>query len=391
MTGSLQTKAGKYYMVIHYIDSEGKRKNKWISTKLNIKGNKKEAEAMLARWLHEHKECNLDKASLLFADYMEEWMSVAQLRLKPTTIRGYNDCLKNHILPYFREQQTKLLDLNVCHLEQFYAFLASDAKKLSGQSVLHCHRIISKALNDAVRKGIIQRNPAPLAERPKVERFIGSFLNTSQLKQLFTLLEGNPIRNVVAFIATYGLCRSEALGLCWDKVDFENNQFTICRSFVQVMKGNTLQDSTKETSRSRTFPLTTEMREMLYALKKEQDEYKALFQDQYANENNLVFVWPDGKAILPNYVTKQFHEVVKESTLPKVRLHDLRHSSASNLLAMGFSIVEVQQWLGHARASTTLDFYSHVASSSKQSICDRLEKEIPLEVPEGDSTPLEEF
>ena len=59
--------------------------------------------------------------------------------------------------------------------------------------------------------------------------------------------------------------------------------------------------------------------------------------------NNFVFVWPDGKAILPNYVTKQFHEVVKESTLPKVRLHDLRHSSASNLLAMGFSIVEVQQ------------------------------------------------
>jgi len=378
-------------MVINHIDSQGKRKNKWISTKLEVKGNKKEAEDMLKQWLDKHKGCNLDKANLLVADYMEEWMSVAQLRLKPTTIRGYNGYLKNHILPYFRNQQTKLLDLNICHLEQFYAFLASDAKKLSGQSVLHCHRIISKALNDAVRKEIIQRNPAPLAERPKVERFIGSFLNTSQLKQLFTLLEGNPIRNVVVFIATYGLCRSEALGLCWDKVDFENNQFTICRSFVQVMKGNTLQDSTKETARSRTFPLTTEMREMLYALKKEQDEYKAFFQDKYANMNNFVFVWPDGKAILPNYVTKQFHKVVKESPLPKVRLHDLRHSSASNLLAMGFSIVEVQQWLGHARASTTLDFYSHVATSSKQSICDRLEKEIPLEVPEGDSTPLEEF
>ena len=82
-----------------------------------------------------------------------------------------------------------------------------------------------------------------------------------------------------------------------------------------------------------------------------------------------MFTWPDGKALLPNYVTKQFHKVVKESDLPKVRLHDLRHSVASNLLAMGFSISEVSAWLGHAQASTTLNIYGHVMAAFKEDMC----------------------
>ena len=82
----------------------------------------------------------------------------------------------------------------------------------------------------------------------------------------------------------------------------------------------------------------------------------------------------NGEVIAPNYLTRTFHSVIQNSTLPQIRLHDLRHSVASNLLNLGFSVVQVQEWLGHGSASTTLNFYAHVDKSSKISIADTLDK-----------------
>lgn len=384
MTGSLQKKNGRFYMVINHIDSQGKRKNKWISTKLEVKGNKKKAEDMLAQWLHEHKECNLDKANLLVADYMEEWMSVAQLRLKPTTIRGYNGCLKNHILPYFRDQQTKLLNLDVCDLESFYAFLAS-SKKLSAESIRRCHGILSKALNDAFRRKQIPYNPAAIADAPKHTKYVGAFLDYENLKLLVAQFQGTLLYEVVALIATYGLRRGEALGLRWEKVDFPNNRFTISHTLVDSEEGVTLQPIPKNTPSYRSFPLTAEMRKMLLALKAVQQENQKLFQDQYENEHGLVFTWADGKWITPNYLSSNFHDIVKASPIQTVRLHDLRHSVASNLLALGCSVSEVLAWLGHSQASTTLNIYGHVMTSFKEDMCEKWSKKISFQDPAADT------
>ena len=82
----------------------------------------------------------------------------------------------------------------------------------------------------------------------------------------------------------------------------------------------------------------------------------------------------NGEVIAPNYLTRTFHSVIQNSTLPQIRLHDLRHSVASNLLNLGFSVVQVQEWLGHGSASTTLNFYAHVDKSSKISIAYTLDK-----------------
>ena len=81
---------------------------------------------------------------------------------------------------------------------------------------------------------------------------------------------------------------------------------------------------------------------------------------------------PNGEVISPNYLTRIFHSVVEHSTLPQIRLHDLRHSAASNLLNAGFSVVQVQEWLGHSSAETTLRFYAHADKSSKKAIADSL-------------------
>lgn len=367
MTGSLQIKNKKYYMVIHYIDESGKRKNKWISTNLSAKGNKKAALAMLDKWLTDHKGCDISYAGISFADYLTQWIETVKPELQPSTIRGYMGNLKNHILPYFRNRKVKLSELKIIDLENFYNFLLSDAKKLSAQSVRHNHRVISKALNDALRHDLILSNPAVLAKLPKQKKFVASFLNISQLHTLVELFENAKAQSVVKFISTYGTRRSEALGLCWDKVDFDNDQFTICRAFIQGSGGNYLKETTKNESSYRTLPLTTDMKEMLITLKAEQARYRKLLGDSY-KESNFVFTWQDGSPISPNYLTRTFHKVVSKSDLPPVRLQDLRHSVASNLLSKGFSLVDIQLWLGHSQPSTTLNFYSHVDSTSKSSI-----------------------
>lgn len=372
MTGSLQIKNNRYHMVISYVDKDGKRKNHWITTGLIAKGNKKAAQEMLDQYLREHKGCAMDVSNQLLTDYLERWMDDIAPSLRPSTIRGYRGNLKNHILPYFRAEQIKLTDLRVRHLEAFYAHLQRDEKPLSATSVKHCHRLLSKALEDAIRYEYIATNPTKRAHLPKQERYEAKFLNCTQLKELVSLFDGDVLQPVVKFICFYGVRRSEALGLCWDMVDFEKNQFTIARTMLQVEKGNCLKDSTKNNSSYRTMPLSVPMRELLLTLKARREEYAPLFPEAYA-ENNLVFVWEDGSPITPNYLTSHFHKIIAKSDLPTIRVHDLRHSAASNLIAAGLSVADVQHWLGHSQPSTTLNFYTHVDSLSKQRVCQCLE------------------
>jgi site-specific recombinase XerD len=118
---------------------------------------------------------------------------------------------------------------------------------------------------------------------------------------------------------------------------------------------------------------TNQIKNILLKHKAKQEDNRKIFGDCYIN-NDYVCTWKDGKPISPNYLTRTFDKIIKESSLPKIRLHDLRHSTASNLLANGISVVEVQHFLGHSQPSTTLNFYSHVDSSSKKNISNFLEK-----------------
>ena len=379
MTGSLQVKNNYYHMVISYVDKDGKRKNRWKSTGLKVKGNKKRAEEMLDRYLREHNGCDMDMVGQTLTDYLERWIKSTEVLLRPSTIKGYQEKLRGHILPYFWSTRIKLTELNVQHLETFYAHLQKGEKPLSVTSVRHCHRLLSKALNDAIRYGYITFNPATLVRLPKQEKYEAKFLNYSQVMELISLFDGNVLQPVVQFICFYGVRRSEALGLCWDMVDFEKNQITISRTMLQVDGGDVLKNSTKSNSSYRTFPMSAPIRELLLVLKARREQYASLFPETYAS-NNLVFVWEDGTPITPNYLTSQFHRVVKQSQLPTIRLHDLRHSAASNLLSNGLSVVDVQHWLGHSQPSTTLNFYAHVDASSKQRVCQSIEQALTFSV-----------
>lgn len=117
--------------------------------------------------------------------------------------------------------------------------------------------------------------------------------------------------------------------------------------------------------------MTKRAREILQEQKERQKTNRKLLGNAYI-ENDYVCTFDNGKEITPNYLSKNFHKVIVKSDLPQVRLHDLRHSSATKLLSQGFSVVQVADWLGHSESTTTLKFYAHADKSSKMAIAEAL-------------------
>ena len=131
-------------------------------------------------------------------------------------------------------------------------------------------------------------------------------------------------------------------------------------------------ESTKTKSSFRTLPLTAEMSRFLRQLKQTQQENSAFFGSGYT-VNDYVCKREDGAPFKPNYITGRFIKIIQKHGLSKIRFHDLRHSAASLLLTNGFSLKEIQEYLGHADISTTANIYGHLLFKAKQNMADRID------------------
>lgn len=377
ITGFVTVKGGKYYAVLNVHDEMGRRKPKWVPTDLPQRGNKRNAEKILQNLIDEWNNKEVPFCSMSLDEYLEQWIEQADAGVKPNTYRMYRANVMNHILPYFKEYRVMLTDLKPQHLEEFYRMKQSPGsnlcnnKPLSATTIKHFHQVLSKALTDAVRQGLLNHNPASVARTPKTEKFMGNFLNPSELDELLTLFIDSPVELPVNLCAVYGFRRSEVLGLKWDSVDFEERSITVSETLQQGIGGSYI-DTPKTTSSYRTLPMTDSVRQMLIEHRQKQMRRQAVLKRGYV-KSDYICTLSDGSVISPNYLSRTFHNVVAKSDLPNIRLHDLRHSAASNLLNMGFSIVEVQQWLGHGSASTTLNFYAHIDKSAKKNMADAME------------------
>ena len=130
-------------------------------------------------------------------------------------------------------------------------------------------------------------------------------------------------------------------------------------------------DKTKNASSCRSFPLVPEAKEIFLAAKAEEEENRRLFGKEY-HENDYVFKWPDGHPYAPDYISRNFSQLLKRHKLPHIRFHELRHSCASLLLNSGFTLKDVQEWMGHADIKMTADIYGHLDTARKQTMAAKL-------------------
>ena len=375
MTGSLAIKNGKYYAVLNvYVD--GKRKKKWISSGLPKKGNKRRAEQFLREKLAEYDRMEgIVQGDILFSDYVRIWLEQIARTVDTVTMQGYQVMVKGHILPYFDEKRTTLCDIDTNNLQQYVDMKHKNGKLngkggLSPKSIRALKNIISQTLDMAVKNKLIPSNPCKFVILPPLVRYESNFYNDTQLKALFAALHDDPMLPLVKITALYGLRRSELLGLQWDSIDFEAKTMTIRHTVAKVTEV-VAKDKTKNASSRRTFPLTAEALGIFKTAKCQEEQNRIAFGREYL-ENSYVFKWPDGHTYSPDYVSHRFKDLLKKHNLPHIRFHELRHSCASLLIDMGWSLKDVQEWLGHSDIQMTANIYSHLDIRRKASIAESL-------------------
>ena len=387
MTGSLQIKNNKYYLVLN-LYRNGKRKVKWINTDLPVKGNKTKAQKLLRETLkqYEEEEARLaelqDSPALMpFTEAIRKWYAYKtadiECPIDPITQQGYEIMMRVQIMPYFTEKGYRLCDINKQNLQAFINEKATKGKLdgsggLSGVTLRKIKSIINMTLTYYEAEGIIDKNPCKFLRLPPKVRHEANFFTMSQVEELLgKLRESNePLYPMIRVTALYGLRRSEALGLCWDCVNFENETFTIRRTVTKVSKV-VAKDKTKNLTSRRSFPMTAEIKELFQSLEAQQKKDRKFYGNTYF-DNDYVFRWEDGKPFAPDYITRKFRKLLKEYGMPLIRFHELRHSAASNLLSMGFTLKDVQEWLGHSDIKTTANIYGHLDAKRKITMANAL-------------------
>lgn len=376
IAGHLQEKNGMFYVVLNYRDENGKRKTPWISTNLPVRGNKKRAENFMMDVRRnfvppnvqrtEEREA-MQKGDILFTDFLLKWLRVAKSTVKLTTYASYEMMATRIIIPYFETLNIKLKELTTEDIQEFYS---AQLERVSANTVIHYHAVIHRALKYAVKIKTIQSNPAVNVERPRKEKFIGSFYDKKEINTLFDIIQGHPLEVAIKLAAFYGLRREEIIGLKWTAIDFENNTLTIQHTVTECnLDGKHIEvasDTAKTDSSLRTMPLVTNFREMLLAKKEKQEHYRKLCGRSYCKEYlDYIFVNEMGERWKPRYLSDGFKRILEQNGLRRIRFHDLRHTCASLLLANNVPMKKIQEWLGHSEFSTTANIYAHLDYQSK--------------------------
>lgn len=325
-------------------------------------------ESASRRWAAETRE---RVAAMTLSDYLETiWIPRRRYELEPTSFMSAKGNVDRYIAPYFRD--TLIRDLTTDVIQGFYQHVLSTPRPmgrlLSKQTVIRMHAVLHRALQELVIAEVLGRNPCDGArprerksDRPEIRIWtpeqLHAFLDWARNDRLF------PLWRTLGFT---GLRRGEALGLQWRDLRFQDRLLAVRRALITA--GTSTYLTAPKSSQSRVIDLDEETVEVLKAHREESRNLQP-----ESNPDDFVFTDRNGAPVVPNFVTRQFRGLVCASPVPRIRLHDPRHTHASHLLESGASISSVQERLGHSDVVVTLNLYSHVLPGSQRLAVDRLQ------------------
>ena len=367
MRGYTAKKGNRYYAVIYEgVDpATGKERRRWYSAGLR----KSDAEKLVTELVKRRNDGDYrapDKITL-GAYLTEKWLPVQRSQLKASTFDSYRRTIELHVLPTIGHVMlSRLLPED---LESLYARLLESGRRngsgggLSPTSVRYVHRILSKALNDALRKGTIVKNPAALADPPRGTGPAGDghdlrVWSAAELQTFLTLISSDRLAPAYFLAAHTGMRRGEVLGLRWADVDTPRKRISVRQAVTAVAYQLRVSDVKTGTSR-RTIDIDDPVVAQLVSWRKKQAKERLLVGPAF-EDHGLVFARPDGRPVHPEFLSRTFDRVVKSSGLPVIRFHDIRHTHATLLLKAGVPVKVVSERLGHATPGFTLNVYQHV-------------------------------
>jgi integrase len=369
MHGSFVKKRGNTWSAYFYVSGgEGERRQR-------SKGGfatKGDAQDYLQKTMHTvHTGEYVEPARLTLAEYLlDRWLPTIETSIRPSTFDSYTRQLKLHVLPHLGRVQ--LQQISVDDLDRLYAELLkrgrTDGKGgLSPKTIHYVHTTLHKALRDAVRKQLLGRNVADAAGPPRTrqtgERELQTW-NPEQIRTFLAALRGHRLEVAYLLAVTTGMRRGEVLGLCWRDIDFKQGRLTV-RQTLGLVNYKLSFGSPKTVRSRRTISLDPATLAALSNHRTRQRVEKATNSAIY-HDQDLVFAKADGSPTNPDYYSQCFDRTVAKLPVPRIRLHDLRHTHATLGLQAGVPAKIMSERLGHASVGFTLDVYTHVIPGHDQ-------------------------
>jgi integrase len=300
--------------------------------------------------------------------FLTNWLeNTAKPRLRPKSFVSYKQLTEHHLVPTIGKiELAKLTPQDVQEL------LNEMVKKgLSARTAQYVRAVLRRALNQALKWGLVARNVAALVDPPRILRHEVQPFAVEEIKKLLGLFEQNRLGALYLLALTHGLRQGEALGLRWEDVDLKKKELRV-RQTLQWVDGEWqfVEPKTKQSRRG--FALTEQIVKALRKHRKAQLEERLLAGGEW-NEYGLVFTTRTGKPLDGVNVTRDFKRLLKRGKLPVRRFHDLRHTTASLLLYQKVHPRVVMDLLGHSEIRVTMDLYSHVAPVLQREAADEMD------------------
>jgi integrase len=305
---------------------------------------------------------------LTVATYLaEHWLPAMQARgLRPSTLARYESHVRCAITPTLGG--LPLQGLMPTHLNKLYGDLRTAGR--APKTIRNIHGVLSKALADAERWGLVGRNAARLADVPAVARPKLRVWSPEQTRGFLAAVATDRLFAAWLLAATTGMCRGELLGLRWDDIDLDSGVVRVARARVRVRAGNQVVAGEPKTARGRrTIALDPITVAALRHHRKRQTKERLATGPHYA-DSGLAFTMPGGTPIHPNRFRLWFRRHVQAAGLPAIRLHDMCHSYATAGLAAGVPPKVMSERLGHATVAFTLDTYTSALPAMDKSAAD---------------------
>jgi len=381
MKGHIRKRGKRSWAVIIDLgrDANGKRHQKWHT----VHGAKRDAQRELADLLSSlNKGDYVEPSRMKVSEYLDRWLSeYAKLNVSPKTYERYTDIISRNIKPALGEYH--LSKLRPLHIQSFYTDALTQGRKdgrggLSAQTVLHFHRVLRKALQQAVKWQLLARNPTEAVEPPRPQRKEMQVVDEAGTARLLHAVEGMRLYMPVLLAVMTGMRRGEILALRWQDTDLEKGQVAVRRSLEQTRDGLRFkQPKTGKGMRSVALPGIAI--QVLRRHKTEQAQERLKLGPAY-EDNDLVCPCPDGKPWPPDSLSTAFAGLIRRSDLPRIRFHDLRHSHATQLLRHGIHPKVVSERLGHSKVGITLDTYSHVLPGMQEEAASKVDTALRLAI-----------
>jgi integrase len=344
------------------IDTAGRREQKQVGgfrTKKAAQAALNEALAGLQRGTY------VAPSRQTVAGFLEAWIDGARSELAITAWTNYREIIRRYVVPYVGAK--RLVDLSPLDVKAMHAALLDHGRKdgtaLAAASVQLAHRVLHRALADAVRWNLIPTNPASNVRVPKGERMEMSVWTAEEASTFLDTVADDRLAALWTVALHTGLRRGELAGLRWKDVDLDAATLTVAQQ--RTTADNQVVVMAPKAKSQRQLLLAPATVSALDAHRKCQRAERLALRPAWTN-TGYVFVDEAGEPYHPQRLLKMFEQAIRRAGVPSIRLHDLRHTMATLALQAGVHPKVVQEQLGHSAINVTLDIYSHVPQAVRR-------------------------